>query len=64
MAIFRPYLCWELFVVLSLADYSLVPQMWSEGGGRHMQIREGHPRPAGHERAAPVSGGTERPPWQ
>lgn len=33
MAIFRPYLCWELFVVLSLADYSLVPQMWSEGGG-------------------------------
>lgn len=44
MAIFRPYLCWELFVVLSLADYSLVPQMWSEGGGEgHMQIREGHP---------------------
>lgn len=33
MAIFRPYLCWELFVVLSLADYSLVPQMWRGGGG-------------------------------
>lgn len=32
MAIFRPYLCWELFVVLSLADYSLVPQMWRGGG--------------------------------
>lgn len=45
MAIFRPYLCWELFVVLSLADYSLVPQMWNEGRGEegHMQIREGHP---------------------
>lgn len=31
MAIFRPYLCWELFVALSLADYSLVPQMWRRG---------------------------------
>lgn len=39
MAIFRPYLCWELFVVLSLADYSLVPQMWSEGGGERDTCR-------------------------
>lgn len=53
MAIFRPYLCWELFVVLSLADYSLVPQMWRRGDTYRS------------ERAiSDLSRGTERPPWQ
>lgn len=40
MAIFRPYLCWELFVALSLADYRYGSSDVEEGG--HMQIREGH----------------------
>lgn len=31
MAIFRPYLCWELFVVFGFADYSLVPRIWRRG---------------------------------
>lgn len=31
MAIFRPYLCWELFVVLSLAAYRLGSSDVEEG---------------------------------